>query len=409
MKAPHDILRRLRSANPQLRLFLLAVFGLGMANGIFQTTYNNFLSDTFEISAATRGWLEFPREFPGFLVALFTGALFFLSETRVAAVASAILGAGLMGLALLGRRWMPMLVSTIAWSVGQHLEMPMRSAIAMNLGTQQQQGRRLGQASAARVGASVVSGLFVWAVIDAWGARYATIFGAGALLALLGALVYGAMHVPACCRQRDKLVLKRRYWLYYLLCTLFGARKQIFLTFAPWVLVKVFGEPASTFAKLWMAAALIGIFFQQGLGDLIDRWGERRVLVADGLAYIVLCLLYGFAQHLGLGRHTVWVLYGCYVLDELLFGIENARSSYLAKVAEQPADVAPSLSMGVSINHAVSMVVPWVGGKFLWDRYGYPSVFVAGAVVATLTTLAASRVRTPGRREVVADELPAGD
>lgn len=408
MRMPHQMVGKLRAANPQLRLFLIAVFGLGMANGIFQTTFNNFLDDSFQINAAVRGWLEFPRELPGFLVALLAGALFFLTETKVAAVASAVLAAGMLGLGVLGSEWVPMLVFTIAWSVGQHVEMPMRSAIAMSLGTRKQQGRRLGQASAARVGASVISGLFVWIIIDTVGANYTITFTTGAALALLGALVYAAMHVPTHTRRRGKLILKRRYWLYYVLCTLFGARKQIFITFAPWVLVKVFGEPASTFAKLWMAAAVIGIFFQQGLGDLIDRWGERRILILDGLACIVLCLLYGFAQDMGLGRHAVWVLYGCYVLDELLFGIENARSSYLAKIAERPEDVSASLSMGVSINHAVSMVVPYLGGEFLWERYGYRWVFVAGAVVASITTAAASLVRTPAEEEAVADELPAG-
>jgi MFS family permease len=400
---------RLKNADPQLLLFLLAVFGLGMANGIFHTTYNNYLDDTFHISAGTRGWLEFPRELPGFLVALLAGAMFFLAETRVAAVAAVILSLGMVGLGVLGTEWTTMLVFTIAWSIGQHLEMPMRSAIAMSLGTRNQHGRRLGQAAAARVGASLVSGLFVWIIIDTVGHNYTLTFLTGAGLALVAAFVYASMHVPEHVKRRERLVVKRKYWLYYVLCTLFGARKQVFLTFAPWVLVKVFGEPASTFAKLWMVSAVIGVFFQQALGDLIDRWGERRVLMLDGLALVIICLLYGFAGALGLGRLTVWALYTCYVLDQLLFGVENARSAYLAKIADKPEDVPASLSMGISINHAVSMVVPWVGGKYLWERFGYQWVFVAASGVAALTTLAASLVRTPdGEEEAADDELPAG-
>jgi len=154
---------------------------------------------------------------------------------------------------------------------------------------------------------------------------------------------------------------------------------------------------------------VVGVFFQQALGDLIDRWGERRVLMVDGAILIVLCLVYGFAEQLGPRRYMVWVLYACYILDQLLFGVENARSAYLAKIAERPEDVSASLTMGISINHAVSMVVPWVGGKYLWERYGYHWVFVAASGVAALTTLAASLVRTPdGQEESASDELPAG-
>jgi len=400
---------KFKNADPQLLLFLLAVFGLGMANGIFQVTYNNYLDDTFHISAGTRGWLEFPRELPGFLVALLAGAMFFLAETRIAMVAAFVIGLGMLGLGLAGDQWTLMLVFTIAWSIGQHLEMPMRSTIAMDLGTRNQHGRRLGQSSAARVGASLVSGLFVWIIIERFGANYTITFVAGAAMAIVAAFVYARMAVPEQPRQRGKLVVRKKYWLYYVLCTLFGARKQVFLTFAPWVLVKIFGEPASTFAKLWMVSAVIGVFFQQGLGDLIDRWGERRVLMADGIILIVLCLIYGFAGKLGLGRYTVWALYACYILDQLLFGVENARSAYLAKIAETPEDVSASLTMGISINHAVSMVVPWVGGKYLWERFGYQWVFLAASGIAALTTLAASLVRTPdGQEESASDELPAG-
>lgn len=385
--------------NPQLVVFLLAVFALGMGNGIFQTTYNNYLDDVFEISATARGALEFPRELPGFLVALLAGALFFLVENRVAALASIFTGVGMIGLGLTDSGWNQMLLFTVIWSVGQHVEMPMRSAIAMQLGSSKQHGRRLGQASAARVGANVLGAGAVWLVIAGMGHNYLLIFIIGGLVSALGGVFYLRMKAQKSDHPRGKLVIRRKYTLYYVLCTLFGARKQVFITFAPWVLVTIYGEPASTFAKLWIVSSVIGVFFQQGLGDLIDRWGERNVLMADGAALVAICLGYAFANDIGLPEGwPVWMLYGCYILDQLLFGVENARSSYLAKIAHQPEDVSPSLSMGVTLNHAVSMLVPFIGGKYLWDVYGYESVFIAAAGIALLTIIAASRVRTPDRK-----------
>jgi len=384
--------------NPQLVAFLLAVFALGIGNGIFQTTYNNYLDDVFHISATARGALEFPRELPGFLVALLAGALFFLVENRVAALASIFTGVGMVGLGLtdMASGWNQMLLFTVIWSVGQHVEMPMRSAIAMQLGSSKQHGRRLGQASAARVGANVLGAGAVWLVIAGVGHNYLLIFTIGGIVSVLGGVFYLRMKAQKQEHPRGKLVVKRKYTLYYILCALFGARKQVFITFAPWVLVTVYGEPASTFAKLWIVSSVIGVFFQQGLGDLIDTWGERRVLMADGAMLVLICLGYAFANDIGLPEGwPVWVLYGCYIIDQLLFGVENARSSYLAKIAEGPADVSPSLSMGITLNHAISMLVPFIGGKFLWDVYGYESVFMAAAGLSILTIIAASRVRTP--------------
>ena len=228
-----NLVGRVRAADPQLLVFLAAVAALGVTGGIFDTTINNYLSDTFRIGADARGALEFPREFPGFLVALFAGALFFLSETRVAAVASAVLAIGMVGLALPRPTWTWMLVFLIAWSIGQHIEMPMRSAIPMSLGSARQHGRRMGQATGARTGATVLGCLLVWILLDYVGANYALTFLVGGVTAAVGALLYLRIRPIARAPKRAKFVLKRRYWVYYVLCTLFGSRKQVFITFAP--------------------------------------------------------------------------------------------------------------------------------------------------------------------------------
>jgi MFS family permease len=159
--------------------------------------------------------------------------------------------------------------------------------------------------------------------------------------------------------------------------------------------VKVFGEPAHTIAKLWIVASVIGIFFQPQLGRLIDRFGERAILTADAVLLMGVCLGYGSAQHLPLGAYGIYVVYGCFVLDHLLFAVGMARSTYLSKIVEDKADLMPSLSMGVSIDHFVSMSIPTLGG-LLWMRAGYEYVFLAAAGIAALMLIAVRFVRVPG-------------
>lgn len=116
--------RKLHGARPGLVLFLIAVACMGAASGMLQTTFNNYLSDTFDITASQRGSLELPREMPGFLTALFAGMLFFVAETRVGALCALVTAAGMFVLGVAGDAWYPMMVGMIGWSIGSHLSMP---------------------------------------------------------------------------------------------------------------------------------------------------------------------------------------------------------------------------------------------------------------------------------------------
>jgi len=162
------------------------------------------------------------------------------------------------------------------------------------------------------------------------------------------------------------------------------------------VLVKVFHQEAVIFAKLWIAAAALGILFQPALGRAIDRFGERKVLMADAVLIFGICLGYGFAHKLGSERLAIGLLYACMIGDQLLFGVNMARDTYLSKIALKPEHVAPSLSLGVSINHAVSMSVPALGG-ILWMKWGHEWVFVAAAGIAVLMLIFSNGVRVEKR------------
>jgi len=196
--------------------------------------------------------------------------------------------------------------------------------------------------------------------------------------------------------RRPRFVWKRRYSLFYLLNVFSGARKQVFMTFGPWVLVQVFGEPPQTIAKLWIVASAIGIFFQPQLGRLIDRVGERVVLIGGSLALMGVCLGYGFAEEMPIAN-PVRLVYICYVLDHLLFATGIARATYLDKIAESREDIHPSLSLGVTIDHAVSMSIPALGG-LVWMVYGYPYVFLGATAIAVMNMIAAAFIRVPPRR-----------
>jgi hypothetical protein len=388
------MLNRFRALDPQLKLFLVSIGLLAMAGGIFETSFNNFLSDKFKMTADTRGFLEFPRELPGFLTALFAGLLFFAPETWIGGLSALAIGFGMFGLAFMGERWTPMLFSMMLWSIGSHLIMPIRSSVGMNLARAGQKGRRLGQIQGVGIASSIVGCLVVWFFMKYAKSDYAVIFTVGGCVAVIAAVFFFLMRMPGAHLDRPKFVWNGKYRLYYTLQLLFGARKQIFITFGPWVLVKVFHQPVWIFAQLWIAASVLGLFFQPALGRAIDRYGERAVLMLDGVLTFAVCMGYAFADKIPVPGLALGLLYACLIGDQLLFGTGMARDTYLSKIAVKKEDIAPTLSLGVSINHVVSMSIPSLGG-LLWINYGHPAVFYSAAGIALLMVAFTSRIRLP--------------
>ncbi len=393
MQFVRRVVDKISAMNPQLRLFVVGVGLLSVCGGIFETVFNNFLNDSFVIGADTRGYLEFPRELPGFLTVLFAGMLCFVSETLVAAFSAFAIGFGILGIVIWGQSWPVMIIFLIIWSAGTHVMMPIRSSITMELSGSKGKGRRLGQVAGASIAAALLGCLFVWFLKPSLSGNYhiALLVAAGA--AILSGIVFLFMRMPGAHLKRPRFVWRREYRLYYILAFLFGARKQIFITFGPWVLIRVFEQPAHIFAKLWIASSLIGLWLQPMLGRFIDHFGEKRILMVDSVLVATVCAGYGCAHLIGNQALALWVLYVCYVTDHLLFGVNMARTTYLSKIAIKPEDVSPTLSMGVTINHIVSMSVPALGG-LMWVYWGHHTVFIAAAGIAVIMFVFSSRVRT---------------
>jgi MFS family permease len=403
-----QIKQKIRGARTGLIAFLIAAACLSMVSGIFEPTFNNYLWDTFRIPTTERGFLELPREMPGFLVAVMAGALFFVAETRVAAICAFLT---MLGVALLGRagdHWYAMLVGMTTWSIGAHLFQPLNRSIALQLSDEHAKGRRLGQVGTVGAVAGIGGSAIVFVGLRFLHFHYSTLFVIAAAVALMAVPAFLAMPVHVAQVRRTKWVFRRRYSVYYAMCFLFGARKQVFITFGPWVLIKIFHQQAYIIAMLQIISQVILIFFQPILGRLIDRIGERTILIVDGLVLIVISAAYGLLPPGS--AFALYALLACYVLDQVSFSVGIARDTYLSKIAVTPEDVPPTLSLGISINHAVSMSLPWLGGA-MWDKFGYGSVFLGSGVIAVLNVFASAMVRSPRRPaapEAAALVEPAG-
>lgn len=376
----------------QLILFFCVTACLALGVGIYDSTFNNYLKDTFALSAQARGFLELPRELPGFLVVLMTGLLCMLPVTRLGMVGALTLALGMIGLALSGSRYFMMLGMMVLGSSGLHLMMPVSDSLCIGLSGETNRGRRMGQIGAVSTAGTIAGTGLVWRFLDKTHPQYPVAFAAAGTIVLVGAILYGIMHIPHLHQRRARLVISRKFTLYYVLEFLYGARKQIFITFGPWVLIEVYGKPANAIAGLLMVAAIIGIGFRPLAGYLIDRLGERTVMIADGLLLSVVCVGYGYAlRFFGSPEKALPVASACFVLDNLLFALGTSRAIYMSRLSTSPQEVTSTLATGISINHIASMTIPLVAGT-LWNHFGFERVFLAAAflalTVAAVSTLA---------------------
>ena len=385
----------------QLVLFCAAIVLMTSAAGVNDSVFNNFLSDTYRMTATARGWLELPRELPGFLVVVTAGLLAAVPMTLVGGVAAVAYMAGMAGLALFGGRYGAMVAAMMLASAGLHLLQPVTMSVTLALSSDSGRGKRIGQVGMFENTGIILGTMLVWLLSDKAAPQYRSWFAVSALFACAAAGVYSLMHIPHLHEKRPRLLFRKRYSLYYGLELLFGARKQIFITFGPWVLITVYGFPASSIAKLLMTGAAIGLVFKPLAGLAIDRFGERVILIADGLVLTFVCIGYGYALPITGGDAALarTLASACYVADNLLFALGAGRAIYISRIAPSREELSSTLGMGVSINHIVSMTIPAAAGA-LWAGLGFERVFLAAAILALTNAAVASFV--PGKKKVKA-------
>ncbi len=387
-------LTRIRRMPRELLLFAVALFAMGIASSMFDSTFNNFLDDRFALTPFQRSFLEFPRELPGFLVVFVSAVLWFLSSRRLGVVTMilSLIGALLIGFA--SASYAVMTVWLFVYSLGQHLFMPINTTIGMELAREGHIGQRLGQLNALRNAATIGGSFIVMLGFRYLNFKFEHTFVLAAIgLAIAAGMLYSMAPTPPT-QARSFLQLHKEYRLYYALAVMSGARKQLFITFAPWVLVTIFNQPTQIIATLLMTGGIIGILFQPLLGWAIDRFGERVVLASEAAILVFVCFGYGFSKFLFPEGVAFLLVCGFYLLDQMLFSVGMARSTFMKKIALQPEDVQPALTAGVTIDHIFSITAALVGGA-IWNAFGFQYVFLMGVGIAVVNFFVAMRVRLP--------------
>jgi MFS family permease len=352
-------------------------FGFAIYGGIFQ----NFLRDVHHAGPEKLGILESLREVPGLLTVLTAGLLIGFTETRLVAIALFLCAFGVGFTGQMGSYW-ALVAITAFWSIGAHLWYSLGAAITMNLSEGQEGGRHLGRMNG--IGAfAVLLGLgFTWLIKSH--VSYNFLFElAGGLVLVAAACSMLIRHQPVH-RQKKRLLYRKEYNLFYLLTFLEGCRRQIFGTFASFVLIVVFRQNVITILLLSFINAALSMVASPLFGRWIDRHGERPLMT-----FYYSSLIFVFAGYALC--HQIHLLYGLYIIDNLLFCFSVGITTFLHRIV-RPGEFRPCLTMGTTMNHVAAVVVPVLGGV-LWKTTGqYQIPFLIGIALLFCSLFVTQRI-----------------
>jgi predicted MFS family arabinose efflux permease len=357
---------------------LLLYFGFS----VWRSLFNNFAIEELAVRADQIGLIQSIREIPGLLGFWLAFVALVLSEMQVISLSTVVMGLGLMATAWAGN-WGTLIAGTVLSSIGFHAFYPNSSGLAIKVTRGLETPRLLGIMRAAGAFAAVIAAGAVILTVDLL--SYRQIFMAAGAVTAVGGLAIWRRERGDDGRQRQRIVIRRRYWLYYLLTFLMGSRRHMFTTFAIFLLVQRYGLPAQQTALLMLINNLLGTFLFRFLGDLVGRVGERLVLTANFLLLTGIFLGYAFLD-------SLVVLSIFYVLDNLLFSINLSLESYFKKIAVSPEEITSSMSVGQTINHVAALFVPILGG-LIWETYGSAVTFMSGAGIAVISLVVTQFMR----------------
>ncbi len=383
--------------NRDLVLFLAASALLGIAAAVDSSTMSNKLYEGLQGNLVERGLLEIPRETPGLLIILVFALVNSFSDRRVAGIANILAGIGMLAFGNLAYQLTPMILTLVIYTLGVHMYFPLSSSLAMSFAKEGALGKRLGQVQGVNSAALILSAAILYVLFRFAQMSYEAAFSAGAVCLMGAGVLFLCMSPIPSRKGLKRFVWRKEYGLFYALSIVGGARTQLTITFAPWLLIDVFKQPVTTITLLFFIISAINVFFKPLLGHMIDKLGERFVLVAEAISLFVLCFGYAFSTYLFSSFVALIITSACYVLDSAIMSVSMARATYVKKICNCPEDVTPTLTMGISLNHVTSISIPIVAGLIWYSSgsAGYVYVFMGGAAISVLNLILALRIRVP--------------
>jgi len=383
----------------KFKIFLFSVLLTGLSYGLYKGMLDNFLAEIVGMGEMDRGVTEFFRELPGILLVFILAAFFMLSAETLYKTGAVIM---LIGMAMHAALPATKVLATLAicmYSLGEHIQLGMKNTLSLQYAKPGRGGSALGVQTAMTQIGTLVGFLVVVVVFSIFTRNqpYSLFFTLAAVLAGISALfslrITGKSETD---ENKRRFYFHKKYTKYYMLEMFYGARKQVFFTFGPYVLILFYGANAATISLLHAVSAVACFFASPIVGRIIDKLGYKVVMITDTLILVIVCFFYGFAHHLFPMKVAFLVCCVNYILDSIISLASMAANVYVQDLADNQDEVKATISTGVSINHVITIFIALFGG-WIWHALGIELLFILSAVLGLCNSAYAATIK--GKRK----------
>ena len=381
--------------NSAVRFFLLSILISGLSYGLYKGMLDNYLAEIVGIGEMERGVTEFFRELPGVFLIFILAVFYMLSAEALYKIGAIIMLVGMAMVAALPPVKVLVILAICVYSVGEHIQLGMRSSMTLQYARPGKAGEAQGlQNAISQIG--TLGGFLVIVAAFSLIAKdqpYQLFLIMAAVLAAISAFFTLKINSKT---QTDstkrRFYFHKKYFKYYMLELFYGARKQVFMTFGPYVLILHYGASAATISLLFAISAIVSFFAAPLAGKLIDRVGYKKIMVLDTLILVLVCVCYGFAHHVLPMSVAFIVCCVNYMLDAVISLASMATNVYVKDLSDNQNELKATISTGVSINHVISIFIALFGG-WIWQALGIEILFIISAVLGLCNSAYAATIK----------------
>lgn len=381
-------MKHVRKHPMYLYLMLLVISASAGLQG-WMALYTNFAKEIVGVNGFQIGVSQAVREIPGFLTFLVIYLLLFIRETKLSAWSVIVMGIG-VGVTGFFTSFSGLLFATLLMSVGFHFFETTNKSLTVQYFNREEAPYVFARLRGLGALANIAVGSITWGLTFVLPYRM-NFLVLGVMITGVGIFMLSRDPIKTSASvQNNRLFLRKKYWLFYLLNFLSGARRQIFIVFAVFLLVERYRLGVSTVAGIYVLNYALTYLTNPYISRAINHYGERVVLSLESGSLILLFLGYAFIDN-------VWIVVLLYVIDSIFFNFAIALNTYLQKAAD-PQDISSSTAVGFTINHLSAVIIPIFGGA-LW-MFNWRLPFMIGAGVTLLSLYFTQKIRLPASASV---------
>jgi len=371
---------------PMYKYLMILTIASTIGLQAWRTLFDNFAVHVCHLEGVHIGILQSVREIPGFLALLAIYLLLIIKEHRLSALSVIILGIGVCATGFFPS-WMGLIFTTLIMSFGFHYFETTNQSLTLQYFDKQTSPWVLGKLRSFAAASNIAAGIIIF-FIAPYLEYYEMYAGIGTFVILSG--LWSFFQDPTdkeLVPQHKRMIFRKKYFLFYFLTLMAGARRQIFVAFAVFLMVRNFEYSVQLISMLFVANNTINYFISPLIGKAIIRFGERKVLSLEYFSLLFIFIAYTTVK-------SPWIIALLYILDHIFFNFAIAIRTYYQKIAD-PKDIAPGMAVGFTINHIAAVIIPTIGGMLWMIDYRIP--FICGSTMSFISLCAVQWIRIPGQ------------